>query len=75
MGPISSLDTPAGASSNPSNGKESVSVLDWCQCLVKTKPTRPFHHHDTKSTKCFLTHHMANARSGLNPQGCEAIDF
>jgi len=41
MGPINSLDPPAGALSNPSNGKEAVSVLDWCQGSVKSSSTHP----------------------------------
>ena len=63
MGPISALDMPAGASSNPSNGKDHGSVLYWCQRLVKNRPAHLFQHRDNKSTKCFLTHRIANARS------------
>ncbi len=40
MGPINSLDPPAGALSNPSNGKEAVSVLDSCQGSVKSSSTQ-----------------------------------
>jgi len=35
MGPIHSSDPPKWALSNPSNGKEAVSVLDCCQGCVK----------------------------------------
>ena len=35
MGPINSLDPPARALSKPSNGKDTVSVRDWCQRFVK----------------------------------------
>jgi hypothetical protein len=41
MGPINSLDPPAGALSNPSNGKDPVSVRDWCQRHVKPPPAHP----------------------------------
>jgi len=78
MGPISSFDPPSGALSNPSNGKEPVSVLDWCQGCVKSRPAkpdagrrmqdarsahRPIHHQNTKSTKHLLIHHHASAHS------------
>ena len=54
MGPITSLDPPTGALSNPSNGKDPVSVLDSCQGSVKTHFDDPIHHQDTKSTNVFL---------------------
>ena len=75
MGPITSLDPPAGALSNPSNGKENVSVLDSCQGSVKTQFDHPIHHQDTKSTKYFLVYHDANAHSNPNPFPILAIAF
>jgi len=74
MGPIRSSDPPAGAFSNPSNGKHAVSVRDRCQGRIKPT-TRPIHHQDTKTTKYLLIHHNANPLSGRNPLHFMAIGF
>lgn len=80
MGPINSLDPPTEALSNPSNGKDTDSVLDWCQRSVKPQfkdarcrmqderpSTHPIHHQDTKSTNYLLIHRNAKEFLPWNP--------